>query len=151
MRFRTSFDSSHRYVGSYAFEWTIAPLTHNSLPLQTWGITISASILQNELKKSLPPAFAAQFPQGVEIAYALIPIIPTLEDPLRTDVRIAFATSMSIVWKAMLGISAGGLLTTFLLKEIQLHTAKDDRYGLEQEKTSASTLVGLTDVEKADK
>ncbi|PIL32228.1 MFS general substrate transporter [Ganoderma sinense ZZ0214-1] len=132
----------HRFAAALAFQNFLRQFA------QTWGITISASILQNELKKHLPPAFAAQFPQGVEIAYALIPIIPTLEDPLRTEVRIAFATSMSVVWKAMLGISAGGLLTTFLLKEIPMHTAKDNRYGLE---SSDSDLVGPADAEKGHK
>ncbi|TBU53297.1 iron permease [Dichomitus squalens] len=107
---------------------------------QTWGITISASILQNELKKHLPSAFAGQFPEGVEIAYAIIPIIPTLEEPLRTEVRIAFAASMSVVWKVMLGLAGGGLLTTLLLKEIPMHTATDSRYGLEKQDTTSSDV-----------
>lgn len=105
----------------------------NRIRCQTWGVTIAATILQNELKEKLPPAFAAQFPQGAEIAYAAIPIIPTLEEPLRTEVRVAFASSMAIVWKVMLGIAGGGLLSVFFLKEIALHTATDNRYGLEEQ------------------
>ena len=46
---------------------------------QTWGITITSTILQNELKKKLPEAFLSQFPQGLEIAYAAIPIIKDLK------------------------------------------------------------------------
>ena len=108
--------------------------------MQTWGITISATILQNELKKHLPSSFAGQFPEGAEIAYAIIPVIPTLDDPLRTEVRIAFATSMSVVWKVMLGLAGGGFLATLMLKEIPMHTATDSRYGLEQHKTTGSDV-----------
>ncbi|KAI0327038.1 iron permease [Cubamyces sp. BRFM 1775] len=108
---------------------------------QTWGITISATILQNELKKHLPAAFAAQFPEGVEIAYAAIPLIPSLEEPLRTEVRVAFATSMSVVWKVMTGLAGGGFLTLFLLKEIPMHTSTDARYGLEVQKSSTVPLA----------
>ena len=69
--------------------------------LQTWGIAISASILQNELKRRLPAVFLEQFPEGAEIAYAIIPIIPTLEPELQNEVRAAFAESMATIWKAM--------------------------------------------------
>lgn len=116
---------------------------------QTWGITISATILQNELKKHLPPAFVAEFPQGVEIAYAAIPIIPTLEEPLRTEVRVAFASAMSVVWKVMTGLAGGGLLTVFLLKEIPMHTATDTKYGLDVDKKTEDQAEA--DVESGEK
>ncbi|KAJ7809521.1 hypothetical protein B0H14DRAFT_2607976 [Mycena olivaceomarginata] len=40
---------------------------------QTWGITISSTILQNSLK-NLPSVFVAQFPPGFEIVDAAIPV-----------------------------------------------------------------------------
>lgn len=94
-------------------------------------MAISASILQNELKKRLPPAFVAQFPAGIEIAYAAIPVIRTLDEPLRTEVRIAFAESMAVVWKAMIGFSAAGFLTLFLLREVPMQKHTDETYGLQ--------------------
>ncbi|KAI9001454.1 iron permease [Trametes punicea] len=97
---------------------------------QTWGVAISASILQNELKKRLPQEFAAQFPEGVEIAYAAIPIIHTLDEPLRNEVRVAFASSMAVVWKAMLGFSAGGVLTLLMLREVPMQKFTNEKYGL---------------------
>ncbi|KAH9933607.1 iron permease [Epithele typhae] len=115
----------HRFAAAIAFQNFLRTFA------QTWGIAISASILQNELKKNLPAAFAAQFSEGVEIAYAVIPIIPGLEEPLKTEVRAAFAASMSVVWKVMTGLAGGGLLTVLLLKEVPMHTVMDDRYGLE--------------------
>ncbi|KAM5544683.1 hypothetical protein V8D89_001581 [Ganoderma adspersum] len=135
----------HRFAAALAFQNFLRQFA------QTWGITISASILQNELKKKLPQAFAAQFPQGAEIAYALIPVIPTLDEPLRTEVRAAFAASMAVVWKVMLGIAAAGFLTTFLLKEIPMHTATDNRYGLAQEHASKTSSVTDKDVEGGEK
>ncbi|KAH9902443.1 iron permease [Cubamyces lactineus] len=98
---------------------------------QTWGVTISASILQNELKKRLPEAFLSQFPQGIEIAYAAIPAIRHLEDPLRAEVRDAFAASLSLVWKAMIGFSAAAFVTTLALREVPMQRQTDDTYGLE--------------------
>ncbi|KAI0656495.1 iron permease [Cubamyces menziesii] len=108
---------------------------------QTWGLTISATILQNELKKNLPAAFVTQFPEGVEIAYASIPLIPSLAEPLRTEVRVAFAASLSVVWKAMAGFAGGGFLTLLLLKEIPMHTETDARYGLEENMPTSSPLA----------
>ncbi|KAL7279432.1 hypothetical protein ACG7TL_007274 [Trametes sanguinea] len=97
----------------------------------TWGVTISAAILQNELKRRLPAAFLQQFPDGVEIAYAIIPLIPNLEEPLRSEVRIAFAESMATIWKALAGISAAGFVATFLLREVPMQTYTDEKFGLE--------------------
>ena len=97
---------------------------------QTWGITISSTILQNQLKKKLPEAFVSQFPQGVEIAYAAIPVIKDLPEPLRTEVRVAFADSMSLIWKTMVGLSGLGLISLLLLKEIKMIEHTDATYGL---------------------
>ncbi|KAI9066141.1 MFS general substrate transporter [Trametes sanguinea] len=100
---------------------------------QTWGISITASILQNELKRRLPAEFVAQFPAGVEIAYAAIPAIRTLPEPLKTEVRVAFASAMSVVWKAMIGFSGAGFLTLFLLREVPMQKHTDETYGLKVE------------------
>lgn len=98
---------------------------------QTWGITISSTILQNELKKKLPSAFASQFPQGVEIAYAAISAIRSLDESLKGEVQAAFASSMTTVWKTMIGIACLGLLTVALLREIPMKGHTDERYGLD--------------------
>ena len=98
---------------------------------QTWGIAIGASILQNELSSRLPADFVARFPQGVEIAYAVIPEIAKLEPALQQEVRDAFAASMATVWKAMIGFSAAGFLTLFLLREVPMQKHTDEKYGLE--------------------
>ncbi|KAI0921395.1 hypothetical protein AcW1_004613 [Taiwanofungus camphoratus] len=101
---------------------------------QTWGVTIGSTILQNELKKKLPADFVSQFPQGSEIAYAAIPQIGSLPEPLRTQVRTAFASSIDVIWKTMIGIAGLGLLSTLLLKEIPMAQHTDDSFGLHEEK-----------------
>jgi len=106
---------------------------------QTWGITICGTILQNQLKHFLPTDFSSQFPQGVEIAYAIIPEIKNLPEPLRDQVRAAFASSMSTIWKVMIAIAGLGLITVFFTKEVPMHEFSDDKYALEgKEHTSSS-------------
>ena len=115
---------------------------------QTWGITISATILQNELKRKLPAAFVSQFPDGVEIAYAAIPIVRDLAEPLRTEVRVAFADSLSVIWKTMIGISGLGLLSVLFMREIVMRDNTDERFGLHEKKVVDEEKVVPTDVEK---
>jgi hypothetical protein len=109
-------------------------------PPQTWGITITSTILQNELKKHLPADFISQFPHRQEIAYAVIPKIRTLEEPLRTEVRRAFSRSMSTVWKTMAGISGFGILLLFLLHEVPMNRHTDEHYGLMEGSSSEEGL-----------
>ncbi|KAJ6449154.1 hypothetical protein C8R47DRAFT_1204823 [Mycena vitilis] len=50
---------------------------------------LHSNATQNSLQKNLPAAFVAQFPPGFEIAYAAIPVIRQMEEPLRTEVPMA--------------------------------------------------------------
>ncbi|KAJ7727424.1 iron permease [Mycena maculata] len=101
---------------------------------QTWGITIASTILQNQLKKKLPAAFIAQFPPGIEIAYAAIPVIRQLEGSLRTEVQAAFADSMAVIWQTMIGVTGVGLLLSFLMAEVPMNTTVDESYALKDKK-----------------
>ncbi|KAH9954080.1 iron permease [Russula dissimulans] len=96
-----------------------------------WGITVGGAILQNGLKRKLPASFLEQFPQGAEIAFATIPVIPTLEQPFRDEVRKAFAESFSIVWWTTLAVAIAGSLCTIGMKQLQLHTEVDKDWGAE--------------------
>ncbi|KAJ7039336.1 major facilitator superfamily domain-containing protein [Mycena alexandri] len=99
---------------------------------QTWGITISGTILQNMLQKKLPPAFTAQFPPGFEIAYAAIPFIKELDGTLQKDVERVFAESMAVIWQMMIGISGLGLVLSLLMKEVPMGTTVDENYALKE-------------------
>ncbi|KAF7340295.1 Iron permease [Mycena venus] len=96
-----------------------------------WGVTVGGTILQNELNKRLPAEFIAQFPGGVEIAYSIIPTIRSLQEPLRTQVRVAFAESMKVVWWTTTGIAGLGFLLSLCMKHYKLHTAVDKDWGME--------------------
>ena len=113
---------------------------------QTWGITIAGVILQNQLKNRLPNAFAMQFPEGVEIIYAAIPMIPSLEEPLKTEVQDAFAASFSVIWKVMLGFCGVGFLSVFLLKEIPMLQHTDDTYALKERSTELDVEKSPVDI-----
>ncbi len=59
-------------------------------------------------------------------------MIGTLEEPLRTEVRRAFAESLAVIWQTMIGISGLGLLSVFLMREVPMGKTADDTYGLEE-------------------
>lgn len=117
------------------------PVSENALALaffmflrnfaQVWGVTIGGTVLQNELRKRIPAAFLSEFPRGTAIAYATIPLISGLEEPLRTEIRIAFAQSLQVVWQVFLGITGLGLLCSLLMKGLPLHTYTDQDWALE--------------------
>lgn len=89
--------------------------------------------------------FTSQFAEGLELAYAAIPIIPTLAEPLQSQVQDAFAASLSVVWKTMVGISGIGLISVAIMKDIPLNAVLDERFGLDvkdkSEKEKAETSV----------
>ena len=99
---------------------------------QTWGITIGSAILQNRLVSTLPAQFTALFPAGVQIAYAAIPVIRTLPEPLRGQVRTAFAESLKVVWQTMIGLCGLGLLSVAMMREVPMQRMTDERYGLDE-------------------
>jgi hypothetical protein len=97
--------------------------------MQIWGVTAGGAILQNELEKKLPAAFLAQFPQGAEIAIATIPIIPSLGQPLKDQVRETFADALRVVWQVALAIGVAGFLCSLWIRQLTLHTAIDEDWG----------------------
>ncbi|KAJ7279696.1 iron permease [Mycena rebaudengoi] len=105
---------------------------------QTWGITICSTILQNSLQKNLPGEFVSQFPPGFEIAYAAIPYINKLEEPLRAEVRSAFASSMAVIWRTMIGVAGLGLLISLIMAEIPMTKVVDENFGLVEDKLGDS-------------
>lgn len=109
-----------------------------------WGVTIGIAVLQTQLSKRLPHDFLARFPQGVAIAYSTIPVIADLPEPTRTDVRIAFADSIRVIWQVMIGIASIGLLSTLLMKGLPLHTQVDEKWGLEEHRAQGTRDVEMT-------
>jgi hypothetical protein len=101
------------------------------------GVAIGGAILQNSLQSNLPPSFLAQLPAGISVAYSAIPSIHSLEEPLKTQVRTAFAQSTRLLWQVMIGISGLGLATVTLMREESMRTDVDEKWGLEGDKNKA--------------
>ncbi|KDE09667.1 hypothetical protein MVLG_00073 [Microbotryum lychnidis-dioicae p1A1 Lamole] len=111
---------------------------------QVLGISIGSTILQNELAKNLPEAFLAMFHGNAEIAFPAIPIIPTLAEPIRSQVREAFASSLRVIWLVMIGISGLGLIISFFLRDIELTKEMDDKWGMSDKKERKAPTEGTS-------
>ncbi|KAI0364582.1 MFS general substrate transporter [Pilatotrama ljubarskyi] len=107
-----------------------------------WGVTIGASVLQNELKRRVPPVFLADSPKGVAIAYALIPQISSLHDPLKQEVQNAFAKSLQVLWEVLAGIGGIGLISSLLMKGLPLHTTLDEDWAPQETSQKDHEKVG---------
>ena len=68
-----------------------------------------------------------------------------LQEPLRGEVRGAFAESLRVVWQTMIGICGVGLLSVALMREVPMQKVVDETYGLHAE---ARAGQGKGDVEK---
>jgi len=107
---------------------------------RTFGITIGVTTLQNTLKHRLPSALLFTFPDGAEISYAIIPYIHTLPEPLRSEVRRAFAVSVSNIWYTGVALSGLGLLVSLPATSTALHLFTDEYWGLEAGDLGVKTI-----------
>ncbi|KAI0297884.1 hypothetical protein B0F90DRAFT_1669278 [Multifurca ochricompacta] len=73
--------------------------------------------------------FSRNFGQGVEIAYATIPIIPSLQEPFKDQVRDMFGEALEVVWQVVLGITFVGFLCSLGIRQYHLHTNIDENWG----------------------
>ena len=111
-------------------------------PPQVWGVTIGAAVLQNELQRRIPPGFVENFPQGAAIAYALIPQVPHLPQPLKSGIQDAYARSLQVVWEVLIGVGGIGFLSSLLMEGLPLHGKLDKEW--------APPPPAHVDVESAD-
>ncbi|GAA6060654.1 hypothetical protein JCM10212_001210 [Sporobolomyces blumeae] len=131
----------------------LAPVTPAQQPLaiafygfsrnfgQVFGIAIGSTILQNRLNSLLPRSFAAEFGSG-EIAFAVIPVIKGLPEPLRTQVRVAFADSIRTIWYFVLGVAGLGFVVSLVMKSLPLTMERDENWGvLEKEKVTKNVAA----------
>ena len=91
-------------------------------------MTIGAAVLQNELSHRVPAAFLENFPQGAAIAYAVIPQVPSLPEPLKRGVQDAFAATLRVVWRVFIGIAAAGFVCSLFMEGLPLHSALDKEW-----------------------
>ncbi len=96
---------------------------------QVFGIAVGNTVLTNQLHKKLPAEFLAEHGASAEAA---IPYIKALAEPLRHQVRVAFAGSLQTVWYVMVGIAGLGLISVLFMKSLPLTAETDDKWGLEE-------------------
>lgn len=90
-------------------------------------------MIQNELKRRLPPSFTERFPPHRDLAYAAITIIPTLPPVQRRRVTIAFAEALQMVWRVLAGVAIAGLVSCIGMREVAMSEEVDERFALEGE------------------
>ncbi|KAH0828709.1 major facilitator superfamily domain-containing protein [Lanmaoa asiatica] len=99
-----------------------------------WGITIGSTVLQNELAKKLPASFIQSLPQGTTIMYALIPQLSALPPQTRSEVQVAFASSLAVLWRVSAAISGAGLVASLFMRGLPLNSTLDADWGAQDEK-----------------
>ncbi|EIN09177.1 Mfs1.2 [Punctularia strigosozonata HHB-11173 SS5] len=128
------------YSAAYFPVLAALPVTSNSPALalfmflrtfaQAWGVTIGGAILQNELQGRLPASLKQNLPDLDNIAYAIIPIIPSLQGPSKAIARRAFAESLATVWRVLIAVSGVGLLASLPMRGLPLHAMKDENWAM---------------------
>ncbi|KAH9856220.1 iron permease [Lenzites betulinus] len=97
---------------------------------QSWGIVVGGAILQNVLTEKLPKSLTDTLPKGQEYAYQIVPTIPSMPEPQRTQVRNAFADGTRLIWFVMIGLSAAGLLSCLMMREEEMKTDIDETWAV---------------------
>ncbi|KAI9566090.1 MFS general substrate transporter [Boletus coccyginus] len=111
-----------------AFIWFLRSLA------SVWGVTIGSTVLQNELAKKLPASFVQSVPQGTAIVYALIPELSTLPPQTLSEVQVAFADSLAVLWRVLATVSGAGLMASFFMKGLPLHRTVDADWALKNDR-----------------
>ncbi|TFY56617.1 hypothetical protein EVG20_g8862 [Dentipellis fragilis] len=147
------------YMGTYFPILAPLPVTENARAMAllvflrnfavVWGITIGGTILQNGLQKNLPAEFTGQFTESTQIAYAVIPQISNLPQPLKDEVRRAFADSVRVIWQLLTGISGMGFLVSLAMKGLPLHTSTDQEWSMQDRKADMLKQMESTNVSAA--
>ena len=98
-------------------------------------------MLQNPLRARLPRAFLATLPRGVEISYAAVTQVRALGEPLKGEVRAAFAGALQVLWRVLTGVAGAGLLASLFMRAVGLHRETDRKWGMKEEKEGVSVEV----------
>ncbi|KPV76700.1 uncharacterized protein RHOBADRAFT_12386 [Rhodotorula graminis WP1] len=110
------------------------------------GISIGSSVISNVLADKLPQEYLDMVPGGTAGAYASIPLIRGLAEPLKMQVREAFAASLRVVWIVMIPFAGLGFFIALLMKGLPLNTTVDENFGVKAKK-----LDSVDSLEKADR
>ncbi|KAJ7495971.1 major facilitator superfamily domain-containing protein [Mycena galericulata] len=116
---------------------------------QTWGITISASILQNTVKRQFPARFIKELPAGSDFAFAALSRIASLPEPVQQEVKVAFGHGIRAIYRFMIGVAGLGFLCVLFMKEVPMRSKVDKNFSLKErgEKLDVEKVAKLNEVE----
>jgi hypothetical protein len=66
------------------------------------------------------------------LVYAIIPELSSLSEPLKGEVRVAFAASLKVLWEVMVAVAGIGFLSALVMKELPLQEVTDEDWGLRE-------------------
>ncbi|KAF8157257.1 major facilitator superfamily domain-containing protein [Crassisporium funariophilum] len=110
---------------------------------QAWGVAVGGTILQNSIKKKLPSTLllAEHLSEDGQLAYALIPLVPGLPQPLKRQVQDAFLQSLREVWIAFEICTVVGLASFFAMRNYPLKKTVDGKWGIDRERKSLVSKI----------
>ena len=91
---------------------------------QIWGVTIAGTVLQNRVQARLPQSVKDTLPGLSNVVYAVVPLIPRMQEPAKSAVRRAFADALRTVWLILIGVAAVGFVASLGMKALPLHTQR---------------------------
>ncbi|GAA6025572.1 hypothetical protein JCM10207_002709, partial [Rhodosporidiobolus poonsookiae] len=110
------------------------------------GISIGSTVLTNVLGQKLPQEFIDMIPNGLAGAYSAIPEIRGLDEPLKMQVRVAFAEALRVVWIVMIPFAGVAFLISLAMRSLPLAAEVDETFGVKEKRGRDS----LDSCEKAD-
>lgn len=80
----------------------------------------------------LPASFLQSVTQGTAVPnlYALIPSLSALPPAIRSEVQVAFARSLVVLWQVLTAISAVGAVASLFMKGVPLSHKLDEAWAI---------------------
>lgn len=110
-----------------------------------WGVSIASVIFNAYMAHAAVNvqdlAVQAMLSDGNAYAFATKSFVDQYQDPVRTEIQVAFATAFQKVMQVAIGFTSLGFLLTLAEKDIKLRTQIETEYGLEDRKTNTAISI----------
>ena len=98
------------------------------------GTTVGQSILANRLHVDLALAVLALVPDGSDLVYFVVSLLPKLDPATREGVQAAYAASLRVMWLVLAGLAALALGCALLTRPLPLHAETEGTWALPERK-----------------
>lgn len=107
---------------------------------QAFGVAIGGVIFQNALRSKLQgvPGLSELAGEYSKDSVAMVQLIKAMPvgAPGREDLMESYAEALKVVWMAMIGFAAAGLVTSFLTEGLSLDRELNTEHGLKEKKVA---------------